>query len=138
MASDIVSPLDDISSWIPEGYITVNGPNNQCYVVPDFFVPALHQSLDAQQEKCIFDFGKAAGTVSVYICSSFFQCLSFLNFKKSLYFNSLTFDGLIGEGKIMVPTSPVRFIFVASENIIYLHHHRVVVMPNASQHMRRY
>jgi hypothetical protein len=72
MASNIVSPLEDVSSWIPEGYLAVNGPNNQCYVVPDFFVAALHQNLDAQQEKCFFDFGKAAGTVSLSIIPSFF------------------------------------------------------------------
>jgi hypothetical protein len=52
-------------SWIPEGYIHIRGPDARRYVVPEFFVPTLHQNLDAYQKKDKLDVDKAAGTVSL-------------------------------------------------------------------------
>ena len=38
--------VTDTSSWIPEWYVVIMAPDNQCYVEPEFFVPALHQKFD--------------------------------------------------------------------------------------------
>jgi hypothetical protein len=37
--------LADTTSWIPEGFSSVMGPENNHYVVPDFFLPALQVCL---------------------------------------------------------------------------------------------
>jgi hypothetical protein len=50
--------------WIPEGYILVMGPDQQPYVVPEFFVSALHQNFDGYKKKESMEVSKAAGTVS--------------------------------------------------------------------------
>jgi hypothetical protein len=62
-------------SWIPEGYVTVAGPDGKDYLVPEFMVPTLHQSFEAYRKKVSFeayrkkvDLGahSAAGSVSVF------------------------------------------------------------------------
>jgi hypothetical protein len=66
------------SSWIPEGYIEVIGPNGQQYLVPRFYAPALNNSLEGSEEKKQMDIEKAAGTVSFFKTSSAGQRLSYL------------------------------------------------------------
>ncbi len=51
----------------------VVGSNNECFVVPQFFLPALDQILVGQREKNKINIEKAAGTVSL------FPALSYLN-----------------------------------------------------------
>jgi hypothetical protein len=64
---------DDDTTWIPEGYVKVVGLNNNCFVVPQFFLPALDQILVGQREKKNLNIEKAAGSVSLY------PALSYLN-----------------------------------------------------------
>lgn len=52
------------ASWIPEGYVAIMGPDQQRYVVPDFCVPALHQTLDGYRKKDALQVFKATGSVS--------------------------------------------------------------------------
>ena len=47
--------------WIPEGYVRVFGPDNQFYVVPDFMVPALHQTFDGYRNKSNLSVHAVAG-----------------------------------------------------------------------------
>jgi hypothetical protein len=54
-------------SWVPEGYVAVMGPDNIQYVVPEFFTPALQQTLDGLLEKEKLDIRKASGTVSLFL-----------------------------------------------------------------------
>jgi hypothetical protein len=59
------------------------GPDNIQYVVPEFFTPALQQTLDGLLEKEKLDIRKASGTVSLFLiytergqdvfCGSFFS-----------------------------------------------------------------
>lgn len=49
---------------VPDGYIIINGPDNQKFLVPEFMVPALQQNLDANQKKQDLDVFQAAGSVS--------------------------------------------------------------------------
>ena len=42
---------DQYTTWIPEGYVEVMGPNGQCYLVPEFCTPALLNTLDVYKEK---------------------------------------------------------------------------------------
>jgi hypothetical protein len=62
--TSIPSKHDDDTSWIPEGYEKVLGPNSDCFVVPHFFVSALHQNLAGQREKTDLNIGNAPGSVS--------------------------------------------------------------------------
>jgi hypothetical protein len=52
------------SSWFPEGYVEVIGPDGRHYVVPQHFASALHQNIDGHREKEKMDIDKASGTVS--------------------------------------------------------------------------
>ncbi|KAF8797513.1 hypothetical protein BYT27DRAFT_7265656 [Phlegmacium glaucopus] len=71
--------------WIPEGCVTVVGPNDQRYLVPAFMLPAMHQLFDGHRKKEELKAFGASGTVH--------------------QFASQLFD-IIGEGKIMMPTVP--------------------------------
>ncbi|KAF8799823.1 hypothetical protein BYT27DRAFT_7217374 [Phlegmacium glaucopus] len=71
--------------WIPEGCITVVGPNDQRYLVPAFMLPAMHQLFEGHRKKEELKAFGASGTVH--------------------QFASQLFD-IIGEGKIMMPTVP--------------------------------
>jgi len=51
------------STWIPEGYVEVMGPDGQCYLVPGYCAPALQSCLDGFKEKKRLKIEKAAGTV---------------------------------------------------------------------------
>ena len=53
-------------SWIPEGYVTMAGPDGQNYVVPEFMVPTLHQSFGGYCKKADFGIHNAAGSVSIF------------------------------------------------------------------------
>jgi hypothetical protein len=100
------------SSWIPEGYIEVIGPNGQQYLVPHFYAPALNNSLEGAEEKKKLNIEKAAGTVR------------FLNVKGRATFNDFTqvrefyssYFGIIGEEMIMAPMSPVS-VFLSYSHI---------------------
>ena len=54
------------SSWIPEGFVEVLGPNAQRYLVPEFYESALHNSLNGFMKKTEFEMKKAYGTVSLF------------------------------------------------------------------------
>jgi hypothetical protein len=54
------------SSWIPEGYVEIIGPNGQHYLVPRFYAPALNNTLVGFEEKKKLEIEKAAGTVSYF------------------------------------------------------------------------
>lgn len=53
-------------SWIPEGYVTVAGPDGKEYLVPEFMVPTLHQSFEAYRRKVDLGVHIAAGSVSIF------------------------------------------------------------------------
>jgi hypothetical protein len=54
-------------SWIPKGYIKTIGPDGQHYIVPDFFVPALHEAFGGHRMKEDLEVFKADGPVSLCI-----------------------------------------------------------------------
>jgi len=56
------------NAWSPEGYVVVRGPSNQNYVVPEFMVPALHQTYDGDQIKNDLNVLTASGSVSA-VCN---------------------------------------------------------------------
>ena len=58
------NPVTDTSSWIPEGYVVIMAPDNQHYVVPEFFVLALHQKFDGYWKKEKLEVFSAARSVS--------------------------------------------------------------------------
>jgi hypothetical protein len=64
--------LADPTSWIPEGFSLVMGPENNRYVVPDFFVPALQVSLNGQMKKDNLNIENADGSVSNIFLFVFF------------------------------------------------------------------
>ena len=39
------------TSWMPEGFVEVIGPNGQHYLVPDFYALALQNDIDRSEEK---------------------------------------------------------------------------------------
>ena len=51
-------------NWIPDGYATVISPDQKRYVVPEFFIPALHQIFDGYHKKVELEVFKAEGNVS--------------------------------------------------------------------------
>jgi len=59
-------------SWVPEGYLAIRGPNDRCYVVPEFMVMTLVHAFEACQKKVEMDTDKAAGTVG-YLFFIFFK-----------------------------------------------------------------
>jgi hypothetical protein len=65
MASNNISPpIENEPTFIPEGYVVVTGPDEQRYVVPQFMVPALHQSFDGFRLKTSLNASGRAGSVS--------------------------------------------------------------------------
>jgi hypothetical protein len=52
--------------WIPEGFVILMGPDDQSYVVPQFFVPSMQHNFDGYREKQKMEVEKAAGTVSLF------------------------------------------------------------------------
>lgn len=60
---------DQDTTWIPEGYVEVMGPNGQRYLVPEFCTPALLNTLDVYEEKNKLEIKRASGTVSFPNCS---------------------------------------------------------------------
>lgn len=60
--------------WIPEGFVTAIGPNDEKYIVPDYMFPALQQQWIASQKKLDLDADTAPGTVSLFF--NYFVCLS--------------------------------------------------------------
>jgi hypothetical protein len=61
------SQIED-NDIIPEGFVSVMGPNGQLYLVPEFFAPAVRNSFEGIQQKKSLETKKAVGTVS---CSFF-------------------------------------------------------------------
>lgn len=61
------------TTWIPEEYEQVMGPNGQHYLVlflvPELYMPALLNTLDVFERKKRLEIEKAAGTVSLSKCS---------------------------------------------------------------------
>jgi hypothetical protein len=72
MSSNITraTHVKDNTLWVPEGYVKVIGPNDQCFIVPNFWEPALHLILEGQRQKKVLNIGSASGTVSV-LCLPF-------------------------------------------------------------------
>jgi hypothetical protein len=68
--------LADPTSWIPEGFSSVMGPENNRYVVPDFFVPALQVSLNGQMKKDKMNIENTDGSVSNNFGFVFFLLLT--------------------------------------------------------------
>jgi hypothetical protein len=65
MASNNNSPpIENDPTFIPDGYVVVTGTDEQRYVVPQFMVPALHQSFDGFQLKTSLNASGHAGSVS--------------------------------------------------------------------------
>ena len=60
------TPSKDDKSWIPEGFVTVAGPDGKEYLVPEFMVPTLHQSFDGYHKKVDLGIHNAAGSVSLF------------------------------------------------------------------------
>jgi hypothetical protein len=58
------SQIDNQTTGIPEGFVEVMGPNSKAYLVPEFYAPALHNTLDGMEEKKKLMIEKAEGTVS--------------------------------------------------------------------------
>jgi hypothetical protein len=52
-------------TWIPEGFLEVDGPDKRIYVVPEFMVPALQQDYNANKKKEDLNAFQASGSVSV-------------------------------------------------------------------------
>jgi hypothetical protein len=59
------------NTWIPEGYVRVTGPDGDNYVVPEFMVPALHQTCESYKKKRDLDAFNAAGSVSNFYFPSY-------------------------------------------------------------------
>ena len=64
MASTSEEFTTEGKNWIPDGYAAVIGPNQKCYVVPEFFIPAPHQIFDGYHKKVELEVFKAEGNVS--------------------------------------------------------------------------
>ena len=61
------SHTQDDTSWTPEGFVEVIGPNGQHYLVPEFYAPALQNDIDRSEEKKKMAIEKGAGTVSYHL-----------------------------------------------------------------------
>jgi hypothetical protein len=68
--------IDQTKSFPPDGYVTVMGPDEQCYLVPEFMVLALHQTFEGYYKKRDLEVFSAAGAVS-FLSISIFRLLSF-------------------------------------------------------------
>jgi hypothetical protein len=64
MTSHIENTPKNDNEWIPDGFVLINGPDNERYVVPEYMVPALHQTFDAKKKKEELDVCNAMGSVS--------------------------------------------------------------------------
>lgn len=62
------------SPWIPDGFKIVIGPDDQHYLVPEFFVSALHQTFDAHRQKEILEVSKGSGSVCFLSQILFLRC----------------------------------------------------------------
>jgi len=51
------------TTWVPDGYAVVIGPDNRHFLVPEFMVPALQQTFDGQEIKLALGVFEAAGSV---------------------------------------------------------------------------
>jgi hypothetical protein len=61
-----IDQIEDETTWIPDGFVRVKGPNGQLYLVPEFYAPALNNTLDGRREKKKLEIEKAEGTVSQF------------------------------------------------------------------------
>lgn len=52
-------------TWIPEGYLAIEGPNDRIYVVPEFFVMTLIHAFQTMEKMGEMETDKAAGTVRI-------------------------------------------------------------------------
>ena len=60
------------TSWFPDGFDVVMGPDECQYLVPDFFVPALEHTLGGQKKKEGFNIENENGSVgNISYCYSF-------------------------------------------------------------------
>ncbi|KAF8799625.1 hypothetical protein BYT27DRAFT_7120018 [Phlegmacium glaucopus] len=89
-STDLLHPCDN--PWIPEGFVTMVGPDDQRYLVPEFMVPGMHQLVQGNQKKKELNVAGASGSVSS-------------TFPMELLDKKL-FD-VVGEGKLMAPSVPV-------------------------------
>ena len=58
-------------TWIPEGFVEVLGPTGEKYLVPEFYAPALRNTLDAAKMKSNLGIENYNGTVSLFFFSHF-------------------------------------------------------------------
>jgi hypothetical protein len=65
MQSNVPSTSNQcVDTWIPDGFVSVVGANNNKYIVPEYIVPALQQQYQAAERKEKLGAFKAPGTVS--------------------------------------------------------------------------
>jgi len=53
------------NQWIPEGYLLVNGPDNEKFIVPEFLLPLLEQDYQSEELLERYSVTSAPGTVSI-------------------------------------------------------------------------
>jgi hypothetical protein len=58
---------ENIDPWIPRGFVLVDGPDNEQYIVPDCMFPAFQQECNAYKKKQDIGANRASGSVST-IC----------------------------------------------------------------------
>jgi hypothetical protein len=53
------------TTWVPDGYVRLEGPGYKTYIVPEFMVPALDQDYHSNKKKDELKVVYAKGTVSL-------------------------------------------------------------------------
>lgn len=51
------------TTWVPDGYAVVIGPDARHFLVPEFMVPAVHQICEGYEKKRALGVFDAAGSV---------------------------------------------------------------------------
>ena len=70
--------LQSNDEWIPEGYVGMEAPDTQRYIVPAFLLPALEQHFRGEVKKTDCNAFSASGSVSSrYIVHCIFICWVF-------------------------------------------------------------
>ena len=52
--------------WIPDGFVTIIGPNNEKYIVPEFMINKLNQDYHTKMRKVKLGVSMAPGVVSLF------------------------------------------------------------------------
>jgi hypothetical protein len=64
---DLNQPSRSFSMPIPDGYVTIAGPDGQQYVVPRFLVPSTHEAFRSYQQRVDLNANGASGGVSHFL-----------------------------------------------------------------------